>query len=311
VNESRQAPDPLARHGPCRNPLDAEICKTVLHEMTVRRCHVCPPVFDSFIVREEDRDTLVRVMNEAFEKGLATVRRNPGGARIIRPKGPHMARVRERVPGSGAALPAAPSARASHDRSDHGSGAGDTLDSFTFLSDERDWATVEMDIQSGPRNEDEIKHDEDMAMNTQEGGMPRRMQAQEITPVPEGLEIATPETPISGGVLKVDPSPAPVEARADPKGLASGRPTEGLQRQTRSRTSSPPSRVVGMAQTAAQEASAASSAPAPHHPHPWQRMLSVCARHPGRIEPEAKSGENGRNLWLRHAGWVLKDSFGV
>jgi hypothetical protein len=50
--------------------MDAEMCRHVLSEMIVRRGVTVLPIHDSFIVPENSRDELIRVMKEAFERAI-------------------------------------------------------------------------------------------------------------------------------------------------------------------------------------------------------------------------------------------------
>lgn len=53
--------------------LDAEMCREVLNEMTVKRGETVMPIHDSFIVRASAADELVRVMSSMFTKCTANI----------------------------------------------------------------------------------------------------------------------------------------------------------------------------------------------------------------------------------------------
>src|SRR5690606_12598404 len=112
------------------------------------------PVFDSFIVREEDRDTLVTVMKEAFDKHVPTVRNSRSRTGTSGRKGPHTLPPHSSLSAPASPAAASPSLPACLAASEYDTGAV----SGESLLDGGYWASVEMDALYGPEDVDGIEH---------------------------------------------------------------------------------------------------------------------------------------------------------
>ena len=247
---------------------DSEIAKTVLAEMTVKRGIVVLPVFDSFIVREEDRDTLVTVMKEAFDRHVPIVRNSRFRTGASGRKGPQTLPAlpaRAALSGPASPVPASPSLPACLAGSEYDSGAA----AGGHLVDDGDWASAEMDALYGTRDVDDIEHGQGTATDRDDDDpQVGLLRAQELIVRPARQEPETEPheaSPTQDG-LKQDLSTAPATGLMNSvtEGTAPMTSSEGPTAAKHKRHVHSPVRGSWTAQMVVQEPSTVPSIPARH-----------------------------------------------